>query len=131
MSICKASRLERRGDYMEFDIPIELVINTIVTGIIGWIVKVILDRLKEYQTESKEWRDQLDEKLDHLSYATKADMRVNIVYSCEKCLKRGWITAEELSSILNLHDRYNDLVGHNHFVSSYIDRIEMLEVKAI
>ncbi len=131
MSICKASRLERRGDYMEFDIPIELVINTIVTGIIGWIVKVILDRLKEYQTESKEWRDQLDKKLDNLSDATKADMRVNIVYSCEKCLKRGWITAEELSSILNLHDRYEDLVGHNHFVTSYIDRIETLEVKAI
>lgn len=116
---------------MELDIPIELMINTVVTGIIGWVVKVILDRLKEYQEESKQWRDQLDTKLDYLADATKADMRVNIVYSCEKCLKRGWITAEELSSILNLHDRYNDLVGHNHFVSSYIDRIEDLEVKAI
>ena len=116
---------------MEFDVPIELVINTVITGIIGWVVKVILDRLKEYQAESKEWRDQLDKKLDNLSDATKADMRVNIVYSCEKCLKRGWITAEELSSILNLHDRYTDLVGHNHFVSSYIDRIETLDVKAI
>lgn len=116
---------------MEFDIPIELMINTVVTGIIGWVVKIILDRLKQYQEESKQWRDQLDAKLDYLSDATKADMRVNIVYSCEKCLKRGWITAEELSSILNLHDRYNDLVGHNHFVSSYIDRIETLEVKAI
>ena len=116
---------------MGFDIPIELLINTIITGVIGWVVKLTLDKLKQYQEESKEWRVQLDSKLDHLSDATKADMRVNIVYSCEKCLKRGWITAEELSSILNLHDRYNDLVGHNHFVSSYIDRIETLEVKAI
>ena len=116
---------------MEFDIPIELMINTVVTGIIGWVVKVILDRLKEYQNESKLWRDQLDKKLDNLSDATKADMRVNIVYSCEKCLQRGWITAEELSSILNLHDRYEDLVGHNHFVSTYIERIETLDVKAI
>ncbi len=116
---------------MEFEVPIEIIINTIITGIIGWVVKSILDKLKTYQEESKLWRDQLDEKLDHLSDATKADMRVNIVYSCEKCLKRGWITAEELSSILNLHDRYNDLVGHNHFVSSYIDRIEELDVKAI
>ena len=116
---------------MGFDIPVELIINTIVTGIIGWVVKIALDRLKQYQDESKQWRDQLDAKLDHLSDATKADMRVNIVYSCEKCLTRGWITAEELSSILNLHDRYEDLVGHNHFVSSYIDRIEDLEVKAI
>ena len=116
---------------MGLDIPIELLINTVITGVIGWVVKVTLDKLKQYQEESKEWRNQLDAKLDYLSDATKADMRVNIVYSCEKCLKRGWITAEELSSILNLHDRYNDLVGHNHFVSSYIDRIETLEVKAI
>ncbi len=116
---------------MELDIPIELIINTIVTGIIGWVVTIVLNRLKQYQEEARSWRDQLDEKLDFLSDAIKADMRVNIVYSCEKCLKRGWITAEELSSILNLHDRYHDLVGHNHFVSSYIDRIDNLEVKAI
>ena len=116
---------------MGLDIPIELLINTVITGVIGWVVKLTLDKLNQYQEESKEWRNQLDAKLDYLSDATKADMRVNIVYSCEKCLKRGWITAEELSSILNLHDRYNDLVGHNHFVSSYIDRIETLEVKAI
>jgi hypothetical protein len=116
---------------LEFEIPIELILNTIVTGIVGWIVKIALDRIKEYREESKEWRDKLDEKLDRLSDATKADMRVNIVYSCEKCLKRGWITAEELSSILNLHERYDDLVGHNHFVSSYIDRINDLDVKTI
>lgn len=116
---------------MELEIPIEIIINTVITGIVGWIVKSALDKLKEYQDESKIWRNQLDEKLDHLSDATKADMRVNIVYSCEKCLKRGWITAEELSSILNLHERYDDLVGHNHFVSSYIDRINKLEVRSI
>ena len=116
---------------MEFDIPIDLIFSTVITGAVGWVVKLVLDKLKEYQEETRTWRDQLDNKLDCLSDATKADMRVNIVYSCEKCLKRGWITAEELSSILNLHDRYEDLVGHNHFVSSYIDRIELLEVKAI
>ena len=116
---------------MELEIPIEIIINTVITGIVGWIVKSALDKLKEYQDESKIWRNQLDEKLDHLSDATKADMRVNIVYSCEKYLKRGWITAEELSSILNLHERYDDLVGHNHFVSSYIDRINKLEVRSI
>lgn len=118
-------------DYMEFEIPIEIIVNTIITGVVGWGVKVALDKIKEYREESKAWHDRLDAKLDYLSDATKADMRVNIVYSCEKCLKRGWITAEELSAILNLYDRYNDLVGHNNFVSGYIDKITELEVKAI
>jgi mannitol-1-phosphate/altronate dehydrogenase len=116
---------------MEFNMSIELIISTIITGVVGWVVKLTLDKLKEYQDESREWREQLDKKLDYLSDATKADMRVNIVYSCEKCLQRGWITAEELSSILNLHDRYEDLVGHNHFVATYVDRIEELDVRAI
>ena len=87
---------------MEFNMSIELIISTIITGVVGWVVKLTLDKLKEYQEESKEWRDQLDQKLDYLSDATKADMRINIVYSCEKCIKRGWITAEELSSILKI-----------------------------
>ena len=65
---------------------IELIISTIITGVVGWVVKLTLDKLKEYQDESREWREQLDKKLDYLSDATKADMRVNIVYSCEKCL---------------------------------------------
>lgn len=116
---------------MQVAIPIEMIVQTILTGIIGWIVKASLDRLKEYQNESKQWRDQLDDKLDKLSNATKADMRINIVYSCEKCIRRGWITSEELSSITNIYERYTELVGTNGFVSEYLSRIEKLEIKEI
>lgn len=116
---------------MQVAIPIEMIIQTILTGIIGWIVKASLDKLKEYQDESKQWRDQIDNKLDTISNATKADMRINIVYSCEKCLKRGWITSEEFSSIMNLYERYTDLIGTNGFVSEYLERIESLEIKEI
>lgn len=116
---------------MQVAIPIEMIIQTILTGIVGWIVKASLDKLKEYQDESKQWRDQIDQKLDTISNATKADMRINIVYSCEKCLRRGWITSEELSSIMNLYERYIDLIGTNGFVSEYLERIERLEIKEI
>ena len=116
---------------MQVAIPIEMIIQTILTGIVGWIVKASLDKLKEYQDESKQWRDQIDEKLDKISNATKADMRVNIVYSCEKCLRRGWITSEEFSSIMNLYERYIDLIGTNGFVTEYLERIENLEIKEI
>lgn len=116
---------------MQVAIPIEMIIQTILTGIIGWIIKASLDKLKEYQDESKQWRDQIDKKLDTISNATKADMRVNIVYSCEKCLRRGWITSEEFSSIMNLYERYTELIGKNGFVSEYLSRIEELEIKEI
>lgn len=116
---------------MQVAIPIEMIIQTILTGIVGWIIKASLDKLKEYQDESKQWRDQIDKKLDTISNATKADMRVNIVYSCEKCLRRGWITSEEFSSIMNLYERYTELIGKNGFVSEYLSRIEELEIKEI
>ena len=116
---------------MQIAIPIEMIIQTILTGIIGWIVKLSLDKLKEYQDESKQWRNKTDKKLDTISNATKADMRINIVYSCEKCLRRGWITSEEFSSIMNLYERYTELIGSNGFISEYLERIERLEIKEI
>lgn len=116
---------------MQVAIPIEMIIQTILTGIIGWVVKVALDKLKEYQDESKQWRNQIDKKLDTISNATKADMRINIVYSCEKCLRRGWITSEEFSSIMNLYERYTDLIGNNGFITEYLERIERLDIKEI
>ena len=34
---------------MGFNIPIEIIINTIITGIVGYLVKMALDKVKEYQ----------------------------------------------------------------------------------
>lgn len=116
---------------MQIAIPLEMIIQTILTGIIGWVVKASLDKLKEYQDESKVWRKQIDDKLDKISNATKADMRINIVYSCEKCLRRGWITSEEFSSIMNLYERYTELIGTNGFITEYLERIERLDIKEI
>lgn len=112
-------------------ISIELLINTLLTGIVGWIVKTVLDKLKEYQNETSIWRTQTDDKIDKLSFATKADMRVNLVYSCEKAFRRNWTTSEELASIQNLYQRYDDLNGENGFIKEYMNRLRNLEIHEI
>lgn len=112
-------------------IPIELLINTILTGIVGWIVKTTLDKIKEYQKETTLWRSQTDDKIDRIADATKADMRVNLVYSCEKAFRRNWTTSEELSSIQNLYTRYDILNGENGFIKEYMDRLKKLEIREI
>jgi len=112
-------------------IPIELLVNTILTGIVGWIVKTTLDKIKEYQNETTLWRSQTDDKMDKLADATKADMRVNLVYSCEKAFRRNWTTSEELSSIQNLYSRYDVLNGENGFIKEYMDRLKKLEIREI
>lgn len=112
-------------------VPIELLINTILTGIVGWIVKTTLDKIKEYQNETTLWRSQTDDKIDKIADATKADMRINLVYSCEKAFRRNWTTSEELSSIQNLYSRYNVLHGENGFIKEYMDRLSELEIREI
>lgn len=112
-------------------IPIELLINTILTGIVGWIVKTTLDKIKEYQNETTSWRSKTDDKIDRIADATKADMRVNLVYSCEKAFRRNWTTSEELSSIENLYTRYDILNGENGFIKEYMDRLRALEIREI
>lgn len=116
---------------MQVQIPIELFINTILTGAVGWIVKSVLDEIKAYREESKQWRSDMDEKVDTINNATQANMRTNILHYCEKYLSRGWVTSEELQSLVDLHEKYTKLNDHNGFINSYMNRVQQLEIREI
>ena len=120
---------------MEVNIPLELLIQTILTAVIGWVVKTILEgileQLKSYREESTEWRHAMDKKVDDINDATQANMRTNILHYCEKYITRGWVTSEELSSLNNLHEKYTMLNNHNGFINGYVDRVNLLEIREI
>ncbi len=116
---------------MQVHIPLELVIQTTLSAIIGWAVKVILDQLKAYRQESTEWRTNLDKKMDAINDATQANMRTNILHYCEKYLTRGWVTSEELSSLNNLHEKYTALNDHNGFINGYMSRVNLLPTREL
>ena len=109
----------------------EILIQTALTAAVGWAVKVVLDKLKEYAKESKEWRSSMGAKLDSINDATQANMRTNILHYCEKYLNRGWITSEELASLTDMHEKYSVLNDHNGFINGYMNRVNNLEVKEI
>ncbi len=116
---------------MHINIPLEILIQTALTAAVGWAVKVVLDKLKEYTKESKEWRNSMGAKLDSINDATQANMRTNILHYCEKYLNRGWVTSEELASLVDLHDKYTALNDHNGFINGYMDRVHQLEIREI
>jgi len=116
---------------MQLNIPLEMLIQTVLTAAIGWAVKVLLDQLKAYREESKTWRTNMDEKVDIINDATQANMRTNILHYCEKYLSRGWVTSEELSSLIDLHSKYAALNNHNGFINGYMDRVKALEIREI
>lgn len=116
---------------MTVNIPIGLIFQTILTGAIGWAVKLILDSLKSYSEESKSWRTKMDTKIDSINDATQATMRTTILHYCEKYLTRGWITSEELSSLLDMHAKYTVLNENNGFINGYVDRVNALDIKEL
>lgn len=116
---------------MEVKIPIDLMLNTILTGIIGWVVTAVLNNLKAYRKESSEWRKQMDDKVDVINSATQATMRTTILHYCEKYLTRGWVTSEELASLSDMHKKYTKLIENNGFINGYMERVNNLEVREI
>lgn len=116
---------------MTVSIPVGLVVQTVLTGVVGWLVKLVLDTLKNYSDESKAWRKKMDDKVDGIGDATQATMRTTILHYCEKYITRDWITSEELSSLLDMHKKYTVINPKNGFIDSYVERVKQLQIKEI
>lgn len=107
-----------------------LVIPTVVTGIVGWLVKTLLDDLREYVHESKVWRTGMDSKVDAINDATQATMRTNLCHLYEKYMTRGWLTSEEHKAWHDMHEKYSAL-GENSLIDSYAAHIDQLPHREI
>lgn len=116
---------------MTVNVPLGLIFQTILTGVVGWLVKLVLDTLKNYSDESKAWRKGLDKKMDGIQNATQATMRTTILHYCEKYITRGWVTSEELDSLLDMHAKYTVIKPNNGFINGYVERVRNLEIKEI
>lgn len=107
-----------------------LVIPTVVTGIVGWLVKTLLDTLRGYISDSHAWRAKMDGKVDAINDATQATMRTQILHMSEKYLTRGWITPEERAALVDMHAKYAAL-NANGYIDGYMQRIQGLPDKEI
>ena len=116
---------------MTVTLPMGLIFQTALTGAIGWLVKLVLDSLKQYTEETATWRASITSKIDNINDATQATMRTTILHYCEKYLTRGWVTSEELSSLTDMHAKYAALNPKNGFINGYMERVNRLDVHEI
>ena len=117
--------------------PLDLIVPTAITTVVGILVKGLFDLLKTYVDESKAWRQNVDTKLDKqadkLDTQTKAlqtTMRAQLIHNAEKYFERNWITPEERASWCDMHDRYSAL-GANGLIETYRQKINALPDKEI
>ena len=107
-----------------------LVIPTIVTGVVGWLVKTLLDTLRGYISDSQSWRQKMDGKVDTIMGATQTTMRATLIHNFEKYAERGWLTPEERASWCDMHDKYSSM-GFNGLIDTYRSKLDALPDKEI
>lgn len=108
----------------------ELALPTIVTAAVGWLVKTLLDMLREYIDSSAQWRARTDGKLDTIMGATQTTMRATLIHNFEKYQERGWLTPEERASWCDMHDKYSAM-GFNGLIDSYRRKLDALPDREI
>ena len=117
--------------------PLDLILPTAVTTVVGILVKSLFDMLKKYIDTSTDWRKSIDAKLDAqaaktntLMDATQTTMRAQLIHNAEKYFERDWITPEERASWCDMHDRYSAL-GANGLIETYRRKIDALPDREI
>lgn len=94
------------------------------------------------ETEAKrkaeaEWRERIEESVAALKSdvaqtkdAQQSNMRQSLIHAYEKYVTRGWLTTEELSAWLDMHDKYSAM-GFNGLIDTYRQNIVKLEIRPL
>jgi len=102
--------------------------------------KVADERHAETEAKRKteaEWRERMEEAITDLKRevtkskdAQQSTMRQSLIHSYEKYVTRGWLTTEELSAWLDMHDKYSAM-GFNGLIDTYRQNIVKLEIRPL
>lgn len=114
---------------MQADV-LTLAVTTTVTGIVGYLVKALLDTLRGYIHDSQAWRTKMDGKVDTIMGATQTTMRATLIHNYEKYAERGWLTPEERASWCDMHDKYSAM-GFNGLIDTYRAKLNALPDKEL
>lgn len=104
-----------------------LVIPTIVTGIVGWLVKTLLDMLRGYISDSHEWRAKMDGKIEIINESLVCVMRGDLIHKAHRYVDdRGYATIEEKDSWHEEWVQYQAVCPKNGFIDALAEQVMSL-----
>lgn len=104
-----------------------LVIPTIVTGIVGWLVKTLLDMLRGYIEDSHKWRAQMDGKIAVINESLVCVMRGDLIHKAHRYVDdRGYATIEEKESWHEEWEQYQAVCPRNGFIDALAEQVMAL-----
>lgn len=105
-----------------------LIVSTAVTGIVGYLVKLLLDMLREYTESSKKWRKGIDECIMSILEAQCTQMRSDITHKVHRYMDDlGAASEEEKQSLRSEYELYCVICAKygikNHFVEQLVQQV--------
>lgn len=111
---------------MQVDV-LTLAVTTCVTGAVGWLVKALLDWLKDYATESRAWRTAMDGKLAIINESLVCVMRGDLIHKAHRYIDdRGYATIEEKESWHEEWTQYQAVCPKNGFIDALAAQVMAL-----
>ena len=119
---------------MQVDI-LALALTSLVTGVVGWFVRVLTGKFDEYIGESKEWRegierrmDKQDECVESILEAQCTQMRSDITHKIHRYLDDlECASTEEKQSLYAEYEVYCEVCEKhgitNHFVEQLVTQV--------
>lgn len=108
----------------------EVLLSTALTTLTALVVTALYRKFENYIKDSIDWRTGVDAWRVSSIRAQQTTMRATLIHNAEKYLSRGWITSEERSSWVDMHEQYSAL-GANGFIDTYREKINALEDRTV
>ena len=105
-----------------------LIASTVVTGIVGYFVKLLLDMLRDYIESSKKWRKEMDACIMSVLEAQCTQMRSDITHKVHRYMDDlGAASTEEKQSLRSEYELYCVICAkygiQNHFVEQLVQQV--------
>ena len=122
---------------MQVDV-MTLVVTTTITGIVGWIVKMLTAKMDAYMAESARWRESVDKRMkeqdeciESVLEAQCTQMRSDITHKVHRYMDDlGCASLEEKQSLSAEYEVYCEIGKRhkitNHFVKQLIQQVMAL-----
>lgn len=105
----------------------ELALPAIVTGVIGWMVKNLLDAIRDYSADSHRWRADISKRIDVINGSLVCVMRGDLIHKAHRYVDdKGYASIEEKESWHEEWVQYQSICPRNGFIDALAEQVMAL-----
>lgn len=105
----------------------ELALPAAITAIVGWMVKSLLDAVRDYAADSHRWRADLSKRIDVINGSLVCVMRGDLIHKAHRYVDdKGYASIEEKESWHEEWEQYQSICPRNGFIDALAEQVMAL-----